>query len=263
MKEQTDKTREQNLALLQAKKAPNTGGTTTIVDNRPSTGYQRKLHETMNNSVSNKENPIQQKANKTGLPDNLKSGIENLSGYSMDDVKVHYNSSKPAQLQAHAYAQGTNIHLAPGQEKHLAHEAWHVVQQKQGRVTPTRQLKGKGVNINDDAGLEKEADVMGQRAMAGIREKSSVSTKNGALGLIRENQKQYKKTNSNNTTIQRYEFQTEIEEVKPPPQVSEWYDKAQKSITSLGGKTKPLLSNEGTVIPYSIATGTCSLEKRK
>ena len=81
----------------------------------------------------------------------------------MDDVKVHRNSDKPAQLQAHAYAQGTDIHLGPGQEKHLPHEAWHVVQQKQGRVKPTKQLKSK-VNVNDDAGLEKEADVMGARA---------------------------------------------------------------------------------------------------
>src|SRR3989338_1393658 len=108
--------------------------------------------------------PVQRFANNTGLPDNLKSGIENLSGYSMNDVKVHYNSDKPTQLNAHAYAQGSEIHLAPGQEKHLAHEAWHVVQQKQGRVQPTRQLKGK-VAINDDAGLEKEADVMGAKAL--------------------------------------------------------------------------------------------------
>ena len=71
----------------------------------------------------------------------------------MDDVKVHYNSSKPAQLQAHAYAQGTDIHLAPGQEKHLPHEAWHVVQQKQGRVRPTMQMKG-GVGVNDDDGVQ-------------------------------------------------------------------------------------------------------------
>ena len=110
------------------------------------------------------EEPVQQKENKTGLPDNLKSGVENLSGHSLDDVKVHYNSSQPASLQAHAYAQGTDIHVAPGQEKHLPHEAWHVVQQKQGRVQPTRQLKGK-TNINDDAGLEKEADVMGAKAL--------------------------------------------------------------------------------------------------
>jgi uncharacterized protein DUF4157/DNA/RNA non-specific endonuclease len=106
---------------------------------------------------------IQRKANKTGLPDKLKSGIEHLSGHSMDDVKVHFNSSKPAQLQAHAYAQGTAIHIGPGQERHLPHEAWHVVQQKQGRVRPTLQMKGR-VKVNDDAGLEREADVMGVRA---------------------------------------------------------------------------------------------------
>ncbi|HHG84356.1 MAG TPA: DUF4157 domain-containing protein [Bacteroidetes bacterium] len=103
-------------------------------------------------------------ANNTGLPDNLKGGMENLSGVSLDDVKVHFNSDKPAQMQAHAYAQGTDIHVAPGQEQHLPHEAWHVVQQKQGRVQATRQLKGK-VAINDDAGLEKEADVMGAKAL--------------------------------------------------------------------------------------------------
>ena len=73
----------------------------------------------------------EKKPNDTGLPDNLKSGIENLSGMSMDGVKVHYNSEKPAQLNALAYAQGTDIHVGPGQEQHLPHEAWHVVQQGQ------------------------------------------------------------------------------------------------------------------------------------
>lgn len=101
--------------------------------------------------------------NRTGMPDNLKSGIENLSGHSMDDVKVHYNSSKPAELQAHAYAQGSDIHVAPGQEQHLPHEAWHVVQQKQGRVQPT--MQAKGVPVNDDVGLESEADTMGAKAL--------------------------------------------------------------------------------------------------
>jgi Domain of unknown function (DUF4157) len=107
---------------------------------------------------------LRRKANNTGLPDNLKTGIENLSGIAMDDVKVHYNSPQPAQLQAHAYAQGTDIHVAPGQERHLPHEAWHVVQQKQGRVRPAMQLKGR-VNVNDDTGLEKEADRMGAKAV--------------------------------------------------------------------------------------------------
>lgn len=120
------------------------------------------------------EEPLQreEKPNRTGLPDHLKTGIENLSGYSMDDVKVHYNSDKPAQLHALAYAQGTDIHVAPGQEKHLPHEAWHVVQQKQGRVQPTMQMQG--VNVNDNEGLEKEADVMGSHAFTDSEVHSNV-----------------------------------------------------------------------------------------
>ncbi|MEQ8384599.1 MAG: DUF4157 domain-containing protein [Coleofasciculus sp. A1-SPW-01] len=102
------------------------------------------------------------KENKTGLPNNLKAGIENLSGMSMDDVKVHYNSSKPAQLKALAYTQGTDIYVGQGQEKHLPHEAWHVVQQKQGRVQPTMQMKD--TKVNDDLDLEKEADIFGGKA---------------------------------------------------------------------------------------------------
>ena len=113
-----------------------------------------------------------------GLPNNLKSGIESLSGISMTDVKVHYNSPKPAKLGALAYAQGTNIHLGAGQEKHLAHEAWHVVQQKQGRVKANVQHKGAlgKVGINDDKGLEHEADVMGAKA-------ERISTWGGPLSL--------------------------------------------------------------------------------
>ncbi|WP_298310700.1 DUF4157 domain-containing protein [uncultured Aquimarina sp.] len=164
MKAPQENTQEAQKETIQCvQRESSTGGEATIVDNRFTTVAQRKLKSAMGGTEDN-NNPIQRKTNNTGLPDNLKSGIENLSGYRMDDVKVHYNSSKPAQLQAHAYAQGTDIHLARGQEKHLPHEAWHVVQQKQGRVKPTKQLKSK-VNINDDAGLEKEADLMGQKAV--------------------------------------------------------------------------------------------------
>lgn len=101
--------------------------------------------------------------NNTGMPDNLKSGIESLSGYSMDNVRVHYNSSKPATVQALAYTQGTDIHVAPGQEKHLPHEAWHVAQQMAGRVAPTTNING--MPVNDNAALEHEADVMGEKAV--------------------------------------------------------------------------------------------------
>ena len=106
-----------------------------------------------------------QRPNRTGLPDGLKSGVESLSGISLDNVNVHYYSSQPAQLNALAYTQGSDIHVAPGQEQHLPHEAWHVVQQAQGRVQPTMQMKD-GVPVNDDEGLEHEADVMGTKALA-------------------------------------------------------------------------------------------------
>jgi len=168
-----------------------TNNSTQFRDNRPEAIIQKKIQAAANtrsqtkqaaqlqtsaDTYSTQQQPLQKKENKTGLPDKLKSGIENLSGYSMDDVKVHYNSNKPTQLQAHAYAQGTDIHLASGQEKHLPHEAWHVVQQKQGRVKPTMQMKGK-VNINDDVGLEKEADVMGARAFNYTQKKTSNTLK--------------------------------------------------------------------------------------
>lgn len=100
--------------------------------------------------------------NRTGLPDRLKAGIEALSGIAMDDVRVHCNSPRPAALGALAFAQGGNIHLGPGQEQHLPHEAWHVVQQKQGRVRATRHVGGTA--INEDRVLERESDAMGTRA---------------------------------------------------------------------------------------------------
>lgn len=156
-----------------------TNSGTVLQNNRPSTTVQKKQKflvnkqpqaleqqlqaETLDTKVV-AEPIVQKKENNTGLPDRLKAGIENLSGHTLDDVKVHYNSSKPAQLQAHAYAQGTEIHIAAGQEKHLPHEAWHVVQQKQGRVKPTVQLKG-GAKINDDVKLEREADQIQTRVL--------------------------------------------------------------------------------------------------
>lgn len=96
------------------------------------------------------------------LPVHLRRGVESLSGLALGDVTVHYGSSKPAQFQALAYTFGSEIHLAAGQERHLPHEAWHVVQQRQRRVAPT--TMAEGLPMNADARLEGEADVMGARA---------------------------------------------------------------------------------------------------
>ena len=145
-----------------------------MVNDSPQVRQLKAVQETADNSprvqqhdynTRQKEHLIQKKENKTGLSDDLKTGMENLSGLSLDEVKVHRNSEKPARFQAHAYASGTDIHLGPGQDKHLPHEAWHVVQQMQGRVKPTVQLRG-GVSVNDDANLEKEADIMSMKALS-------------------------------------------------------------------------------------------------
>ncbi len=121
--------------------------------------------------------------NNTGLPDVLKNGVEQLSGMSLDHVKVHYNSSAPAQLHAHAYAQGSHIYVAPRQEQHLPHETWHVVQQAQGRVRPTLTMTN-GARLNDEQHLEQEADVMGSRALA-FGGADSLSGSQPAAGAIR------------------------------------------------------------------------------
>jgi len=159
-----------------------------IVDNRSEAIAHRKLKQTIQKTEENAKQvngeclqcegfdpnqeekeeketqlkPLQKKENHTGLPDKLKGGVEQLSGLDISNVRVHYNSSKPAQVQAHAYTQGTNIHVAPGQEKHVPHEAWHVTQQMQGRVNPTTEVGG--MPVNDNPGLENEADVMGRKA---------------------------------------------------------------------------------------------------
>jgi hypothetical protein len=105
------------------------------------------------------EEPLQGR----GLPPALAAGVEQLSGADMSGVRVHAGSPQPARVGALAFAQGNDIHLAPGQERHLPHEAWHVAQQQTGRVQPTAQAAG--VPINDSPALEAEADRMGARAL--------------------------------------------------------------------------------------------------
>ena len=136
---------------------------------------------------------LQKKANNTGLPENVKNNTESISGVSLEDVKVNYNSNRPAQLNAHAYAEGSEIHVAPGQEKYIGHEAWHVVQQKQGRVKPTTEVDG--VPINDNNSLEREADKMGQKTSRGNINQDEIqlkeeSTENSVAQLAPESQEQ-------------------------------------------------------------------------
>lgn len=100
------------------------------------------------------------KQNNTGIPMQLKQRLERQSGFSFDDVQVHYNSDRPAKLDALAYTQGNEVYIGPGQEKHLPHELGHVVQQKMGIVRANTK-HSSGVEMNTEERLERQADEIG------------------------------------------------------------------------------------------------------
>lgn len=117
------------------------------------------------------EQPLQRKVeNKTGIPDDVKQRMEDSFGTDFSSVRVHPDSAQAPEVGALAYTQGTDIHFAPGQFKPdtsagqqlLGHELTHVVQQAEGRVQPTTEIGG--MPVNDNEGLEHEADVLGAKA---------------------------------------------------------------------------------------------------
>ena len=166
----------------------------------PDYGLHKSLHKPLHmreytragRYVPGQRGYVAPSVNNTGLPDRLKSGMERTTGFNLDHVRVHRNSAKPAAVGAHAYAQGGEIHLGAGQERHLPHELGHVVQQMRGEVGVTKQFAGVG--INDDVGLERGADRLGEVAFqlgtrGGIHAGSQVLTQpiRGSVSLTRSN----------------------------------------------------------------------------
>ena len=97
------------------------------------------------------------------MPTNLAAAVQRLSGESVHDVAVHYNSPEPARLGAQAFTRGgREIHLGPGHQRELPHEAWHASQQRRGQVQADRMIRGAAANVS--ARHEGEADRMGARA---------------------------------------------------------------------------------------------------
>jgi hypothetical protein len=115
------------------------------------------------------EEELQMKADPNKMPENVQSKMESAFNADFSDVRVH-EGSQASDVGALAYAQGSDIHFAPGQydpgsksgQQLLGHELTHVVQQRQGVVKPTTEVNG--IAVNDDPGLEKEADQMGNKA---------------------------------------------------------------------------------------------------
>ena len=131
--------------------------------------------------------------------DQIKTNVSSLMGTDVSDARVHYNSSKPAQLKAVAYAQDNDVYMSSGKGQNndiLGHELAHNAQNKQGRVAAT--VQRKGVDINDSPVLEKEADVIGAQAAsmqtpAQMKAVSSTPTqKNGIVqGIFEDGDQKY------------------------------------------------------------------------
>ncbi len=131
----------------------------------------------------------------TGIPVHMKHYIEDKTGLSYDDVRVHYNSNQPRQFKALGYTQGKNIYLRQGQEKHLMHELCHVAQQKKGLVKPTSFIENNAINDNEE--LEKEAELCEEKYRSEmpiqmLMEKATKGSKTlGKPGLLENSLKFY------------------------------------------------------------------------
>lgn len=148
-------TKQSNLAPVQTKQSGFSPYQSPAGQKSPIQAKQRPVQRNTDNSKSSGNvNEAQVKAN-----------VSNIMGVDVTQAKVNYNSSKPTQLKAEAYAQGNTVEIAPGKEKHLGHELAHIGQQAQGRVQPTIQ-GNNGIGINNDPKLEKEADDIGDKAMS-------------------------------------------------------------------------------------------------
>lgn len=166
-----EKVTQENVSrVLQSKEVMNG---IQMKDNREVSVLQAKLKETIQRQFGDKDDDelMQGKFdNQTGIPDMVKQRMEGSFGTDFSSVRVHPESSKAPEVGALAYTQGTDIHFAPGQFKPdtsagqqlLGHELTHVIQQAEGRVQSTTEIGGMAVN--DDAGLEREADLMGSIA---------------------------------------------------------------------------------------------------
>ena len=124
------------------------------------------------NQLSQAQPPVFQlkSSSASGMPDETLNKMSSSFGTDFSDVNIHSDSKSATDAGALAYTQGNDIHFAPGQydpssqsgQELLGHELTHVQQQREGRVQANNEVNG--MPLNDDKGLEKEADDMGAKA---------------------------------------------------------------------------------------------------
>lgn len=112
------------------------------------------LYQTLYKSKSDIPGTDSAQASPKRLPEPWKTCAEAVSQLNLDDVRVYYDSPRPLEYGALAYARKNEIHMGPGAAAHVPHELWHIVQQRQGRVA----AQGTNPPANEDRALEAEAN---------------------------------------------------------------------------------------------------------
>ncbi|WP_372365472.1 DUF4157 domain-containing protein [Candidatus Uabimicrobium sp. HlEnr_7] len=167
---------------------------------------------------------LQGNVNQTGMPDQIKREMENSFGTDFSDVKIHHSSRLAVDIDALAFTQGNNIHFAPGQyeptnqkgKKLLAHELTHVVQQKQGRVRPTKKIGS--MFINDASSLENEADLMANKI---VQRQSNTKTQSHSSYYTNIIQRKLDTKKSVNDSLKIINFYLDIAQDKQKAKVLE------------------------------------------
>lgn len=121
------------------------------------------------NSIAQANPPVFQlkRINSNGMSEETLNKMSNSFGEDFSNVNIHSDSKSAVDVGALAYTQGNDIHFAPGQydpasssgQSLLGHELTHIVQQREGRVQANNEING--MPLNDDKGLEQEADEKG------------------------------------------------------------------------------------------------------
>ncbi len=191
--------------------------------------YQLKTSSVTENrdTEDNKSYTLRKASNNERLPEDVQMKMENSFQNDFSKINIHKNSEQANEMGAYAFTQKNNIHFAPGQyqpyspkgQTLIGHELTHVIQQQEGNVKPTTQAKG--ILINDDKHLEKEADEMGAKAARGeIQQKKSSSKFKSLNGT--SNVQRKKKERKTDSIIQKFDPTTEqTQEISAPSTVPE------------------------------------------
>ncbi|MCH5341002.1 MAG: DUF4157 domain-containing protein [Acetatifactor sp.] len=193
-------------------------------------------------SVTQDASHFASRENHTGIPTQLKERMEQSTGMSFDDVRVHYNSALPARLDALAYTKGNRIEIGPGQERHLPHELGHMVQQKLGAVRANA-THSSGEALNIDPELEHQADEIG----AGKRVEIVRRMVNNVVQRCGGITKRFNSVQEMQTTLG-----TQVCEQKPKgsPDISKWFDNGGSLEIDTANKTWTYISSNGDAVPY-------------